>query len=373
MARARHKHSGSSDYVLLTCFVMLLLFGLVMLTSASSVVAFDRFGDAYFFVKRQLLFGVLPGLVALLVFSKISLSRLRRLGMLFFYAALALLVVVLIPGVGSTLGTGARSWFSVGGFSFQPAEFMKLGLILFLASSIATLGKKILDLKQGFLPTLGFGLVPVLLVAMQPDIGSATILFAIVFGMLFIGHARFSHLGLVFAVACVVLLILVAIAPYRAARITAFFHPEIDPQGTGYHTSQSLLAVGSGGWLGAGLGGSQQKFEHLPEVHADSIFAIIAEEMGFLVTSGLIVLLVFIGLRGFRLAAGAKNQYARLIVSGIIIWFLAQSFFNIAAMVRLMPITGVPLPFISHGGTALLIALSAVGVLIRVSKESSSV
>jgi len=159
------------------------------------------------------------------------------------------------------------------------------------------------------------------------------------------------------------------IAPYRAARFTTFLHPELDPQGVGYHINQAFLAVGSGGVFGLGLGHSRQKFQYLPEVQADSIFAVIAEEMGLLFAGGLIVLLILISYRAFILAKNAPDRFGRYLISGIIIWFMVQSFFNIGAMVGLMPITGVPLPFISHGGTALMISMAAVGILINVSKS----
>jgi len=198
-------------------------------------------------------------------------------------------------------------------------------------------------------------------------------LFVIVFGMLFAAGAKMSHLSGLMACAVIAFFILIFIAPYRAARFTTFLHPELDPQGIGYHINQAFLAVGSGGWLGQGLGGSKQKFQYLPEVHADSVFAIIAEEMGFIVTAGLIFLLLLIARRVLHVAGHAPDDFGRLLVVGIIIWLMAQSFFNIGAMLGLMPITGVPLPFISHGGTALALAMASVGVLVNVSKHASDI
>ncbi|PIT86205.1 MAG: putative lipid II flippase FtsW [Candidatus Magasanikbacteria bacterium CG10_big_fil_rev_8_21_14_0_10_43_6] len=369
MSVRAYKKSGEADYLLLSYFILLLLFGLIMLTSASSVTAFDRFGDTYFFIKRQLLYGVTPGIIAFFVFSKLSYPTLKKAGMAGFYISIALLVAVLIPGVGSTLNTGARSWLIVAGFSLQPAELVKLGMIFFLAHQLSVRKNELQDLKQGFLVVLGLGLVPVGLVVLQPDIGTASILFAIVFGMLFIARAKMAHLGGLAAVAMIAFMILIAVAPYRAARFTTFLHPELDPQGIGYHINQAFLAIGSGGWIGLGLGHSQQKFQYLPEVHADSIFAVIAEETGFIVTTGIIVLLILLSLRGLQVAKEAGDEYSRLLAGGIIIWLATQSFFNIGAMVGLMPLTGVPLPFVSHGGSALAIAMASVGVLINISRK----
>lgn len=362
------QQQGETDYVLLSYFFVLLLFGLIMLTSASSVSAFDKFGDTYFFIKRQLVYGVLPGIVSFFIFSKLPYTLLKKVGMWIFYISMALLVAVLIPGVGATLNTGARSWLLIAGFSLQPAELVKLGMIFFLAHHLSQQGQKLDDLKEGFLPSLAFGLAPVALVVLQPDVGTASILFAICFGMFFIARAKMQYLSGLALVAVIAFLLLIAVAPYRAARFTTFLHPELDPQGIGYHINQAFLAIGSGGWLGLGLGHSQQKFQYLPEVHADSIFAVIAEETGFFFTSGLIILLVLIALRGMKVAKYSRDDYSRLLAAGIIIWLTIQSFFNIAAMVGLMPITGVPLPFVSHGGSALVIALTAVGVLINISR-----
>lgn len=368
--RGRVTKKTHADYILLAYFAALLLFGLLMLTSASSVIAYDRFGDAYHFVKRQMLFGVLPGTLGFLFFSKIPYPLLKKFGNIIFYGTTALLIAVLIPGVGSTFDTGARSWIALGGFSFQPAEVAKFGLVFYMAYYLSAIGDKLQQVKEGFIPALIMGMIPIGLVILQPDIGTASILFAVLFVILFGAHARARDLVALAGVAVAAFLLLIAVAPYRAARFTTFLHPELDPQGIGYHINQAYLAIGSGGWIGYGLGHSRQKFQYLPEVHADSIFAVLAEELGFVVTVGFLVFLVLIARRMLRLAKHAPDDYGRLLVMGITAWFMVQSLFNIAAMVGLMPITGVPLPFVSHGGTALLIAMSAVGVLANVSKEA---
>lgn len=364
------KKEHTADYVLLTYFVVFLIFGLLMLTSASAPIGYSKFGDKYFFVKRQILIGVLPGLAAFFILAKINYNFLKRYAVTIFAGCIFLLLLVFVPGIGSTLGTNANSWIMIGSNSFQPAEFVKLGMIIFLAWYLAEKGRDLVDLKKGFLVALGLGLIPVAMVVLQPDVGTASILFAILFGILFIAGSKIEHiLGLAVA-GFAGFALMIAIAPYRAARLMTFLHPEMDPLGVGYHINQAFLAIGSGGLLGLGLGHSRQKFEYLPEVNADSIYAVIAEEMGFFIAVGLIVLLVLICIRGFRLAKNAPDLFSRLLVAGIIVWFMVQSFMNIGAMVGLLPLTGIPLPFVSHGGTALFIAMAGVGILVNVSKYS---
>ena len=365
-----HGAQRKADYTLLSLFVILLLFGLVMLSSASSPVGHDRFADGYFFIKRQILYGVLPGLVLFFFFAKFSYHHLLKLGGAAYGLMLLLLLLVFIPGIGSSLNTGAQSWISIAGFSIQPAEFAKIGLIVFFAAYLTKHGRKLLDLKEGFLPAIAFGLFPILLVVAQPDIGTVAILFAILLGMLFVAETQMSHMALLVTAGIIAMIFLALIAPYRAARLTVFLHPELDPQGVGYQTNQALVAVGSGGVLGLGLGRSRQKFQYLPEVHADSIFAIIAEEMGLVVVLGFLALWGAITHRMYLLFQKTKDQFARLLIAGILTWFLGQSFLNIGAMLGILPLTGVPLPFVSHGGTALLVAMAAVGIVINISKEA---
>lgn len=360
-----------ADYLFLAYIGALLAFGLIMLMSAGSAIGEARFDDGFFFIKRQVLYGLLPGLVAFFVMSNIRYTYWKEKLWLVYAVMMAVLVAVFIPGIGSTLGAGAQSWIVVAGFSIQTSELAKLGIILFTAAYASMLGtERIKQFQDGFAPLLVFALAPVALVVLQPDIGTVSILFAIVFGLLFIAGSRLSHMSMLATAGIVAIALMIAVAPYRAARFTTFLHPELDPQGIGYHINQAVLAVGSGGVFGLGLGNSRQKFEYLPEVHADSIFAIIAEEMGFLFAAGVVILITAIAIRGFRIAKRAPDPFGRLVVSGIVIWFISQSFLNIGAIVGLLPLTGVPLPFVSHGGTALMMALAGVGVIINVSKYS---
>jgi len=360
---------NQADYRILAYFAVIIVFGLIMLTSASSAVAHQNFGDNYFFIKRQILFGLLPGLALFFVFAKINLKYLRKIGFAIYGLSILLLLLVFIPGIGANYGTNAQSWLNIFGYSFQPAEFAKLGLILFIAHMVAARGRNFPDFISGFFPTLCLGLVPIGLTAIQPDIGTVAILFFILFGLLYIGRSKILYLVGLALFAIAVLGVMIWIAPYRAARLTIFLHPELDPQGIGYHINQAYLAIGSGGLFGRGLGNSLQKYQYLPEVSADSIFAVIAEEMGFVLAVGFVILHVLIIGRGLKIVKHAPDDFSRLVVSGIILWLGFQSFLNMGAMVGIMPLTGVPLPFVSHGGTALMVAMAAVGIVVNVSRR----
>lgn len=362
------KPSGT-DYTLLTYFGLLLVFGLVMLSSAGSAVGQQRFGDSYFFIKRQLLLGVLPGLALFFFFAKVQFHKLRAWSPVIYMGMLASLILVFIPGIGSTLNTAAKSWIVIGNFTVQPAEFAKLGIIIFLAAYLSKRGTELYDFQKGFLLSLVLALVPVGLILLQPDVGTVVIIFSIIFAMFFAAETKISHIGGLFAAGIVGLMIMIVIAPYRTARLTVFLHPELDPQGVGYQTTQALVAIGSGGVFGLGLGNSRQKFQYLPEVHADSIFAVISEEMGFFIAAAVIVLLILIAKRCIDMARKTDDMFARLTIVGILAWLMVQSFLNIGAAVGIMPLTGVPLPFVSHGGTALVMCMAAVGILMSISRE----
>jgi len=357
-----------SDYSLFITVIAILLFGLVMLSSASSALGQARFGDSFFYIKRQLLFGAIPGFISLIILSKIQYTFFQKLASPIYIGILGLLIAVFIPGIGSANNTSAHSWLELGPIGFQPAELAKLGLIIFFAAYLSKYKERLPDFKTGFIPAVIVGMIPIVLVILQPDIGTVAIMFAIVFGMLFMANTKISHMSLLATAGVAGLLVMVLIAPYRAARLTIFLHPALDPQGIGYQTSQALLAVGSGGVFGLGLGRSRQKFQYLPEVHADSIFAIISEEMGFIISSLFVGLLLYLFYKLLSLSKKTKDGFAFLFLQGILFWIMAQSFLNIGAIIGLLPLTGVPLPFVSHGGTSLFILLSAIGIVLNISK-----
>ncbi len=360
--------SKSADRLFLLLSAVLVIFGLVMLSSASSPAGYSRFGDTFYFIKKQLLFGVLPGMLLFLFLARLNYHFLQKFSWLIYLFSLLILSLVFVPGVGLVLN-GSRSWIQIFGLSLQPSEFAKLAVIIMLAKLLSE-SRDLGDWKNNLMPIFAIIMPAVFLIAAQPDVGTLAILVVIIFSMLYLADIPKHYLAILGLVGAVCFVGLLIVAPYRVQRLTTFLHPELDPQGIGYQINQAFLAVGSGGVFGLGLGHSRQKFQYLPEVQADSIFAVIAEEMGLLITSALVILIAFLGLRGFKIAKGTPDQFGRLLVSGIMVWFVWQSFFNISTTIGLMPLSGVPLPFISHGGSAMLVLLAAFGIVANISKYS---
>jgi len=277
--------------------------------------------------------------------------------------------IVLVPSLGYELG-GARRWINFGGFVFQPSELAKLTFILYLATWLSKKGKEINNLTYGFASFLVLlGLITVLIM-LQPDLGTMTVIAFVAVIVYFVAGGSIKHLIVIMLIGAAIFGLLVQIAPYRAARFTVFLNPEMDPQGIGYHVNQALLAIGSGGIFGLGLGHSRQKYNYLPEVTGDSIFAVIAEELGLIISIGLILLYLVLMLRGFRISRAAPDQFGKLVAVGITCWFTFQALVNIGSMVSILPLTGIPLPFISYGSSAIVISLLAIGILINISKQT---
>ena len=361
---SKHK----ADTVFISLILIIVVFGLVALTSASGPSAYEKFGDSYFLLKRQIVFGLLPGLVLFFLLSRYDYERWKKLSWLIYGVTIVALLLVFLPNIGLTLN-GARSWVNIGPYSFQPAEIAKLGVIMSTAYLLASKRFNLDDWQTGLIPVLAILFPPLLLILLQPDIGTLSILVVILFCMLYVAKVPINYLIILGLLGVTVFGALIWSAPYRVERLTIFLHPELDPQGIGYQINQAFLAVGSGGFWGLGIGQSRQKFQYLPEVNSDSIFAIFAEEAGFLFSAGLIVLILLIGLRGLKIAKNTKSEFGRLLVVGIVVWLVWQSFLNIGAMVGALPLTGVPLPFVSHGGSALLIGLAGMGIVVSVSKH----
>ncbi len=366
MARKYHK----PDVLFISAVVLLAVIGLMVLASASAPVGFDRFGDKVFFVKRQLLFGFVPGLVGLAVMYMVDYKWLRTFRWIYYGVTLALLLVVFIPGLAADFGT-AQSWISFAGISVQPAELAKLSFILFLASWLDSRGRQgMTRFWQDFVPFVVLLAIPLFLLVKQPDTGTMSIFLAVALVMVFVARVKWKHLLSLGLVLILGLWILVASAPYRADRIMTFLHPELDPQGVGYHINQAFLAIGSGGLFGQGYGNSRQKFQYLPEVSSDSIFAVVAEELGFFLSALIILLIVFIFLRGLRIARATSDQFGMYLGVGLASWFGLQALINIGAMLGLLPLTGVPLPLVSHGGSALVAMLLGFGIVLNVSRQT---
>jgi cell division protein FtsW len=358
------------DTVFLLLTLGFVFFGIVMLASASGPQAVSRFGDSFYFVKSQLLQGVLPGLAVFAAGALIPSSTWKKYALPLLIASIVLLVLVFIPGIGTDYGTFARSWIQIGSFGFQPAEVVKLTFLFYLAAWLEGRKEAVKDFKEGLLPFLVLlGLVGGL-IFLQPDLGTLSILLAMSLMVFFIAGGSLWHLFGLGVLGTGLLAIAVKLSPYRAERFMAFLHPELDPQGIGYQVNQALLAIGSGGFFGRGYGHSLQKFQYLPEVIGDSIFAVIGEELGFLLTAVYLVALLIFLFRGMKIGASAKTDFGKYVAIGMMGWIGVQSFVNIGAMLALLPITGVPLPFVSYGGTSLIVLLAGCGIVLNISKET---
>jgi len=358
------------DYWLLTITVILVVFGLLMLGSASADLSLNKFGHPYYYLKHQIIYGLLLGCAGFYLFQKLNYQHLRKISLPFFFVSLVLLILVFIPSFGAAYHKTKR-WLNLGGVSFQPAEIMKLAFILYLSGILSKNSLKFKKSSTSKKETGRFLLLTGLvcgLIAKQPDLSTAILIGLTSLVIYFAAGGKISHLIPIVIIGLLGVLFLIKISPYRMDRLTIFLHPEIDPQGKGYQINQALLAIGSGGVFGRGLAHSLQKFKYLPEPFGDSIFAIIAEEGGFLTSSLLLLGYLFFVFRGWRISLRLPDEFSRLVALGITSWIIFQSFMNIAAISGLMPLTGIPLPFISYGGSSLAITLTAVGVLFGLSR-----
>ncbi len=307
------------------------------------------------------------GVVAMFFIMNVDYWTWRTWAKMLVIVCFILLLAVLVPGIGMERN-GSRSWIGVGAFSIQPSEFMKLAMIAFLAKFLSENQKKITSFKRGLLPSLAFVFTAFALIMLQPDLGTGTVMVGTCIVMIFVAGARISHFGLLGLLGVAGFAALVLSAPYRIKRITSFLNPWEDPLGSGFQIIQSLYAIGPGGLFGLGLGQSRQKFFYLPEPQTDFIFAILAEELGFIGGSLIILLFGLLLWRGVRIALGAPDQYGSYLAIGIITMVAIQVMINIGVVTGLMPVTGITLPFLSYGGSSLTLMLMAVGVLLNISR-----
>lgn len=356
------------DKNLIVAIGIIIVFGLVMLSSATSALAYYKYGDSYFFFKRQLI-GLFLGLAAFWFFSRVDYHRWAKYALWFLVVSIILLLLVFIPGLSAEYGR-ARSWIYVFGFSLQPSEFVKIAFLLYLARWLESREKKLHDIAEGigpFVVVLGFiGLLMIL----QPDIGTLAIITITSLVVYFVGGGKIRHILAIILIGIVGVAALIKIMPYQADRFQCFFNLEYSVNDTCYQINQSLIAVGSGGIFGRGLGASRQKYMYLPEVSGDSIFAIIGEETGLIFSSLLVILFMYLFYRGYLISKYAPDNFGRILAIGIVTWIVMQAMINIGGMINLIPMTGVPLPFISFGGSAMLASLAAMGVLVNISKHT---
>ena len=359
----------SPDAALLIVAGVLTAIGAIMVFSASSVAAYTKYFDAAHYLKRELVWVAL-GAMALWFGCTIDYGKLRKAAPWLLALAVTLLAAVLVPKLGAMEG-GARRWFEFGQGSFEPSEFAKLALVIFLAKIIAESPDGAKSFRRvGWLALFAMGLCFVLVVR-EPDLGTAMLFIMTAAVMLFAGGAPLIQLFVEGVVAVPAVLLFVYSSPYRHARFTAFLNPWKDPQGTGYHIIQSLYALGSGGIFGLGLGESRQKFGYLPEQFTDFIYAIIGEELGFIGAATVLALFLYFAYRGVRIAMKAEDRFGFFLAIGITASIVLQALVNIGVVTSTWPVTGVPLPFVSYGGTSLVVTLFGVGILASVSRGRS--
>jgi len=357
----------SAKIILLTVSILLMV-GIVMIYSSSAVYADNAFGDSLYFVKRHLFF-LLIGLTAAVFFMVVPSEFIQEHARLIMLASLVLLVAVLIPGIGSRAG-GAQRWIRILGLGIQPSEIAKLAIIIYLADFTARKRYLMFDLKQGFLPAFCVIGLAMGLIVMEPDLGTTVAVGFIGLVILFVSGARFMHLGSVIAGAIPLLWLAIIIAPYRLKRILVFISPWADPKGTGFQLIQSFIALGSGGILGVGLGGSRQKLFYLPHSHTDFIYSIIGEELGFLGATAVLVLFAVLIWYSLRISLKLKELFMSRVVLGISVMIAFEVIVNIGVSLGALPTKGLPLPFISYGGSSLVVHLAAIGMLLNISRRA---
>lgn len=336
-----------------------------MVFGISASFSQKTFGKTYWFLEHQLLFGILPGIIFGFVAFKIKLSDLKKIAPLLFGINLILLFLVFLPQTGLAFG-GAKRWIKIGPISFQPSEFLKITLFLYLAAWLESRREKTL-LKLGTFLAI---LTPLsLALIFQPDISTLALLISGSFLLYFLAETPIFHVLLIGATAASLIFFLISSASYRMERFLVFLRPQLDPMGMGYQIKQAQIAIGSGGLFGRGLGMSKQKFGLLPHPMSDSTFAIFCEETGFLGALILITFFLIFFTRGLRAAKKAKNRFSKLLSCGICLNIILQAFLNIGSMIGVLPLTGIPLPFISYGGTHIIVELIGVALLLNISKQ----
>ena len=359
------------DIVFLSTTVVLVLAGIFIFTSAS----FGLFARKGFSLQNiffdQIVLGLFLGIIALTVALNVPLKFLHTYALHIFIGSSILTLFVFVPHIGFAHG-GARRWISLWSFSFQPSEVLKLGVIIYFAALLPLLKKHIGTVKYALGIPGAVMLAPAVILLAEPDTGTLAVLFIAVSSMLLVAGVKIRHFVILFIIAILSVGALALVRPYVKERILTFFNSSHDLQGSSYQLQKSLLAIGSGGVTGRGFGQSIQKFSSLPEPTGDSIFAVAGEEFGFIGGVGIIILFLFFAIRGLSIAKNAQDPFSGLLAVGIVILIVSQSFANIAAMLGLIPLTGVPLVFISHGGTALLFAFLESGILLNISKQKNA-
>lgn len=354
--------------LLLISVIIISLFGLIMIYSSSNVWAEYKYNDPYKYLKSQAIFLII-GYILMIIVSKFPYQNYKKLANIIIIICTSMLILVLIPGIG-TVRNGSRSWFGIGGLGLQPSEFTKLGLIIFTAKYLSNNLKELKNIKKGVFPILGVVLLIFGLIMLEPDFGTGVVIVMTIIVLLFISGVKMNFFIKIGILGLIGIIVLILIAPYRLERITSFLNPWSDPLGSGFQIIQSLYAIGPGGLLGLGFGNSIQKHFYLPEPQTDFIFAIISEEFGFL--GVLIVSLLFITIiySGLKISMKCTDNFGKFLSFGITFGLAFQTILNLMVVVGLIPVTGVTLPFLSYGGSSLIISLLNIGILININKQS---
>ena len=358
------------DPVFFALTLLLVGVGLFMLASASMNLSLLRFQYPYYYILHQILFGALPGLVLLVLSARTPYRFWKKAAFPLLLVALGLMVLVFIPGIGITHG-GAQRWIAWGPISFQPSEFLKFAFVMYLAAWLESRVRDISSFTLGLLPFLIISGIIASFLILQPDVGTLSVLMATAFALFTVSGATWRQIIVMILVGGVLLGVLAVAEPYRLNRIITFLDPAHDPQGVGYQIRQALIAIGSGGLWGRGFALSRQKFSYLPEPMGDSIFAVIAEEIGFVGSMGIVILFIFFYVRGIHIARGAPDLFGKFLTTGFILLIVIQAFVNIAAISGLGPLTGIPLSFMSYGGSALALTLAEAGIILNISKTKT--
>jgi cell division protein FtsW len=346
--------------------VILMCIGIVMIYSSSCIYAWQRYGDGFFFLKRHIIF-LLVGVVLTFFIMAVDYKKLRSIAKPFLLIALGLLVLVLIPGLGREV-SGAQRWFRFKFISFQPSQLANIAVIIYIADFIVRKKDTLRSFVWGFLPVMLILGGSVLLMLMQPDLGTSLALGAVVFIMLFIAGVRITHLMSVILAGLPVLYFLIFSVPYRRMRIMAFLNPWADPKGSGFQIIQSQVALGSGGIFGVGLGHSKQKLFFLPAAHTDFIFSIIGEELGLLGTLGVIILFIVFVHQGLKVIKYAPDKFGYFLSLGLLLMLCIRAMVNIGVSCGVLPTKGLPLPFISYGGSSFIFDMISVGILMNIAR-----
>lgn len=346
------------NYLLFISIILLSLFGLLMIYSSSTIWAEYKYNNSYKYLINQSIFFIV-GIILMYIFSKINHFVYYKYSTYILIFCIITLLLVLIPGIGS-VRNGSRSWFGIGGFGIQPSEFTKLGLIMFSSKFLATHKNKFLVI---FITLLIFGII-----MLQPDFGTGTIIVMTIFGLLFINGLKISLIFKMGIMGIIGIVVLILLAPYRLSRIMSFIDPWKDPLGSGFQIIQSMYAIGPGGLFGLGFSNSIQKHFYLPEPQTDFIFSIISEEFGFMGILFITVLFITIIYSGIAIALKCNNKFSKNLAFGIIFGLSFQTILNLMVVVGLIPVTGVTLPFLSYGGSSLLITMTSMGILLNISR-----